>query len=170
MIRRLVLTLAAGMLLLAGCGGSGTVADPAAGGGPAGQEPTSPEPSEPEPTMIGVHPAYPHADYTYDLQAQCFCGYGGQPVTVTVRDGEVESAVWSTKVRGHAAAGDDVTVEWLRLSINDVLEEAANPRWDEVEVDWPAGQEYPDRVAIDRMEKAIDDEITYVITNVEPQA
>ena len=167
MTRRLLLPLAAGLLLLAGCGGNGTVEDPA-GADPAAQESPSAEPREPEPTMIGDHPAYPHADYTYDLQAQCFCGYGGEPVTVTVRDGEVESAVWSAKPRGDAAAGDEVTVEWLRLSINDVLEEAANPRWDEVQVDWPAGQEYPDRVAIDRMERAIDDEITYVITNVEP--
>ena len=60
--------------------------------------------------------------------------------------------------------------ESLQLSINDILTEAADPKWDEVEVDWPAGQDHPDRVSIDRIKKAMDDEVTYLVTNVTPAA
>ncbi len=33
---------------------------------------------------------------------------------------------------------------------------------------WPDGADHPDQIAIDKMKNAIDDEITYVITNVQP--
>lgn len=147
--------------LLAGCG-SGTGVDP--GAGSASDSPTT------TPTAIssiGDHPAYPYADYSYLLEVQCFCPTFGQPVRVTVTDGEVADAVWTKKARDHAK-GDEADVEWLRLTINDVLTEAADPRWDEVEMTWPAGQDHPDKVAIDRMTNAIDDEITYLISDVQP--
>ena len=152
-------------LLLASCGGSGdesaTDPEPIAGGGAS-------EPSEtPKPSMIGDHPAYRHADYTYDLEVQCFCPYFGEPVTVTVAGGEVSDAVWATKGPGHAK-GDPVADEWLRLGIDDILKEAADPSYDEVLVTWPAGADHPAKVAIDKMADAVDDEITYLITNVQP--
>ena len=117
--------------------------------------------------MIGDYPAYPHDDYTYDLEVQCFCPYFGEPVTVTVAGGEVTDAVWATRSRDHAK-GDAVTDEWLRLGINDILEEAADPSYDNVEVEWPDGADHPKRVAIDKMDNAVDDEITYVIANAQP--
>ena len=100
---------------------------------------------------------------------RCFCPAFGQPVRVTVADGEVVDAVWTTKGQGHAQ-GDEATEEWLQLTINDILTEAADPKWDEVEMDWPAGQDHPDRVAIDRMKNAMDDEVTYLLSNVTPAA
>ena len=162
---------AATALLLGACGGAAddTATDPAAGGRSeetpqptASQETTSPE-------MIGEYPAYPYADYTYDLEVQCFCPYFGEPVTVTVSDGEVTGAAWATKSRDHAA-GDEVSDEWLRVSIDDVLREAADDDYDEVQVTWPDGADHPRKVFIDRMENATDDEITYVIRNVTPAA
>ena len=64
--------------------------------------------------------------------------------------------------------GRGVTDEWLRLGINDLLEEAADPTYDKVDVRWPEGADHPDQIAIDRMTDATDDEITYVIANVQP--
>ena len=169
-------------LLLAGCGdvggndnGRDNGSDNGTGVDPGAAASTTPSPT-PSPTgtvsttqKIGEHPAYPHADYSYDLEVQCFCPSFGQPVRVTVQDGEVASAVWTKKGPGHAR-GAEATEEWVRLSINEVLSEAADPRWDAVEVTWPAGQDHPDRVAIDRVENAVDDEVTYLLRNVEPAA
>ncbi len=117
--------------------------------------------------MIGDFAAYPHDDYTYDLEVQCFCPYFGEPVTVTVAGGEVSDAVWAQKSRDHAK-GETVTDEWLRLGINDLLEEAADPTYDKVDVRWPDGADHPAQIAIDKMKDATDDEITYVIANVQP--
>jgi len=160
----------AATLVLTACGGGAddTATDPA----PAAESSSTPEDSpttEPsaEPEMIGDYAAYPHDDYTYDLEVQCFCPYFGQPVTVSVAGGEVTDAVWAKKSRDHAK-GEAVTDEWLRLGINDLLEEAADPSYDRVDVQWPDGANHPDQIAIDRMTEATDDEITYVITNVQP--
>jgi len=154
--------------------GSDTAVDPVAGNATS-QSPTS-SPSAPTapspsgtPETIGDHPAFPHADYTYVLEVQCFCATFGQPVRVTVDDGEVTGAVWTKRAPDHAR-GDEADVEWLRRSINDVLAEAADPEWDEVEMIWPTGQDHPDQVAIDRIENAIDDEVTYLISDVQPAA
>ena len=49
--------------------------------------------SQPEPEMIGDYVAYPHEDYSYDLEVMCFCPVGGQPIRVTVAGGEVTDAV-----------------------------------------------------------------------------
>ena len=155
----------AATLLLGACGGADddTATDPApaAGSSPASETPGA------EPELIGDYAAYPHDDYTYDLEVQCFCPYFGQPVTVTVTGGEVTDAVCAKKSRDHAK-GDAVTDEWLRLGINDLLQEAADPSYDKVEVQWPDGADHPDKIAIDKMSNAVDDEVTYVITNVHP--
>ena len=161
-----VVAAVAATLVLTACGGADddTATDPAVSS-PTPDSPSA-QPSA-EPAMIGDYTAYPHDDYTYDLEVQCFCPYFGQPVTVTVVGGEVTAAVWAKKSRDHAK-GDAVNDEWLRLGINDVLEEAADPSYDKVDVQWPDGADHPDQIAIDKMKNAIDDEITYVITNVQP--
>ena len=154
------LLVAALSAALVGCG-TETAVDPDAADTPQATPSATP--------TIGDHPAYPYADYAYDLEVRCFCPAFGQPVRVTVVDGEVVDAVWTRKGQGHAP-GDAASEEWLQLSINDILTEAADPKWDEVEVDWPAGQDHPDRVSIDRIKKAMDDEVTYLLTNVTPAA
>jgi hypothetical protein len=170
-MKRLLVSLATTtVLMLSACGGSAdddTATDPdASGGSSAPQESPSPEPE-----MIGDYPAYPHADYTYDLEVLCFCPIGGQPIRVTVSDDKVTDAVFTTKSPG-IEKGGEAKEEWLRLTIDDVLREAADPAYDEVEVEWPemgaGGADHPDQVAIDRMSNAIDDEVTYVISNVQP--
>ena len=102
----------AATLLLSACGGADddTATDPA----PAAGSSSTRRARRAEPQMIGDYTAYPHDDYTYDLEVQCFCPYFGQPVTVTVTGGEVTDAVWAKKSRDHAK-GDAVTDEWLRL-------------------------------------------------------
>ena len=100
----------AATVVLTACGGGAddTATDPApaAIASTPAASPTT-EPSA-EPEMIGDYAAYPHDDYTYDLEVQCFCPYFGQPVTVTVAGGEVTDAVWAEEVarpregrRGH---------------------------------------------------------------------
>jgi hypothetical protein len=166
MKRTLVALTAAATLLLTACGGSsdeGTATDPVA----TGESDSPEETTAPEPEMIGDYPAYPYADYSYDLEVQCFCPVMGQPIRVTVTGGEVTDAVFTTKADG-VARGAQATEEWLRLSIDDVLREAADPSYDKVDVTWPEGTDHPEKVAIDRMENAIDDEVTYVISNVTP--
>ena len=37
----------------------------------------------------------------------------------------------------------------------------------QVDVAWPADQDWPSTVAVDRIENAVDDEVTYSISDVE---
>ncbi|WP_344303877.1 DUF6174 domain-containing protein [Nocardioides bigeumensis] len=166
-MKRLLVSLAATVVLvLSGCGGASdddTATDPDA----SGESGAPQESPSPEPEMIGDYPAYPHADYSYELEVQCFCPVGGQPILVTVSDDRVTDAVFTTKAPG-IEKGSQAKEDWLRLTIDDVLREAADPSYDKVEVEWPDGADHPDRVAIDRITNAMDDEVTYVISNVQP--
>jgi hypothetical protein len=111
-------------------------------------------------------PAYDVDDYTYTLRTACFCADGGVPVIVTVRDGVATDAVYAHRGRGHAAgepAGD-----WMRVTINDIID-AANTRGVHlVRVRWPQGQSYPTSVYVDRDANTADEEIGYTVRDVTP--
>jgi hypothetical protein len=160
-VQRLTLALAALVLPmgLAACGDDTQVAaDPA---------PTSTSPSASPSASPGTYPAYPQPDYTYDLSVQCFCMGSGSPIEVTVEGGAVVAAVYlaDDTGRGGTSAGDPADQRFW-LTINDVIDLANHSDAERIEVDWPAGQDYPDRVFIDGSKRIADDEIGYSISNV----
>jgi hypothetical protein len=156
MKNRSVPLLLAAAAVLAGCGAAHDMAAQDTGGTP---EPSS-HPTGPP------WPAYDVDDYTYTLRTACFCADGGVPVIVTVRDGVATDAVYAHRGRGHAAgepAGD-----WMRVTINDIID-AANTRGAHlVRVRWPQGQSYPTSVYVDRDANTADEEIGYTVRDVTP--
>ena len=162
---RILLTAAAAALAisaLAGCSGddgdSPTAEDPAST--PASE---SSEDATEEPT-VGSYPEFDEPDYTFVLEQFCFCPITG-PVKVIVEGGEVTSAVILEGVKGGVKKGTEAP-EYLQQTINDVIAQANNTEAAEVIVDWPADQDWPDSVAVDQIENAIDDEVTYAISGV----
>lgn len=154
----LPLALLLGALLAAGCGESDgtraadTTPRPTSSATPDGAGSSSPEPTP--------WPAFEPADYVYRLEVLCFCPLLG-PVRVTVEDGEVVSArSISGETRGEEAP------EYARLTIDDIIARANDPRVAKADVTWPDGQDHPSTVAIDQIANATDDEVTYTIRNV----
>lgn len=161
---KIVLAAAAALALttFAGCSGDdgSTAKDPA-------QKDASSETTEPtvEPT-VGTYPELDAQSYTYLLEQQCFCPLAG-PVRVTVEDGEVTSAVVTERGNGMKKGSD--APEYLWITINDVIAYANDTEAAKVDVEWPEGQDWPSKVAVDRVENAIDDEITFVVSDVQLQ-
>ena len=89
---------------------------------------------------------------------------------VTVADAEVVGAVYgmgqSGGRDGEIQAGDPAD-ENFWMTINDVIEKANDTEAARVDVDWPAGQDYPNSVYVDGNEQIADDETGYTIANVE---
>ncbi|MCX6401950.1 MAG: DUF6174 domain-containing protein [Propionibacteriales bacterium] len=106
------------------------------------------------------YPDFAPTNYTYRLEVLCYCPQIGA-VRVTVKDGKVTEA---KSITGEAKGQD--APEFARLTINDIIARANDPQIDEVEVTWPAGQDHPSVVALDHLELAVDDEVTYTIKNV----
>lgn len=129
---------------------------------PATSASGSPSPSA-SPTRE-TYPEFAPADYTYRLEVICFCPMVG-PVEVTVAGGEVTSATRLEKpAQGKQAAA------FARLSINDIIAKANAPGIADAEVTWPAGQDHPTQVRLDQVERATDDEVTYLIKDVKVSA
>ena len=151
-------TLAA-LSVVVGCGGDedgdATATDPSS------ETSTSAPAAEP---TVGTYPEFEPDDYTYVLEQICFCPLTG-PVEVTVEDGEVTSAVITKGGRGIAKGRD--APDYLRITIDDVIARANDTDAASVEVSWPDGQEWPDRVSVDKVEMATDDEITYLVRDVQ---
>jgi hypothetical protein len=149
-------------VLVAGCGSRGDVAPQVSGGTP---QPASGGTQQPHPTAA-PWPAYDVDDYTYTLRTMCFCADGGTPVIVTVRDGEATDAVYAHRGRGHDAG--DPAGDWMRVTINDVIDAANTEHAYQVRVAWPEGQDYPTSVYVDRDANTADEEIGYRIRDVIP--
>ena len=149
--------------LLAGCGSATDVEVTDPTGSPSASATPTPSPSgSPEP---GAYPAYPFSDYSYTLKLQCFCASFGKPIRISVADGEVASAAWARTGQG-TVKGEEVTDEWARLTLDDVIDAANDTEAEVVEVDWEAGADHPTRVSVDRDLQAMDEEITYVVSDV----
>ena len=119
-----------------------------------------------EPT-VGTYPPFEPTDYSYVLSVSCFCMGAGVPIEVTVEDAEVVGAIYGADDtgRGGTKKGDPAEKNFW-LTINDVIERANDTEAARVDVDWPAGQDYPSSVYVDGEENVADDEIGYTITNV----
>lgn len=161
---RLILPIAAAVTgtLLAGCGheDDDRARDTSSSGGSTSQSPGPGGMGGSESPDAGAWPSFAPQDYVYRLEILCFCPLLG-PLRVSVEDGEVASAV---SISGESK-GEEAP-EFARLTINDVIARANDPQVAEAEVTWPAGQDHPTTVAIDQIERATDDEVTYTITNV----
>lgn len=106
-------------------------------------------------------PEFAADDYTYRLEVLCFCPLTG-PLEVTVADGKVTAATRLQKPgKGKEAP------EFARLTINDIIAKANDPSVFEADVTWPAGTDHPTKIAIDQIENAVDDEVTYTISDVQ---
>jgi Family of unknown function (DUF6174) len=151
-------TLAAALVLLVACGN---------GNRPA-STPASAETSEPDDQrMVELHDrrsrwdeAQP-ASYRFRVAAQCFClETFTRPRTITVDDGQV--------VAEDPAPSDDADPERV-LTIDDLFDRAriAIDNADAVEIVYDNDFDFPSTIAIDDMLDAIDDEITYVVTDFE---
>ena len=152
--------LAAGLLALlplaAACGSDDSTATDDPGSSSTGS-------STPTSTRTDFGPS----SYSYTLRAACFCPMI-EPVRITVEDDAITSAVIAKGGRGFAK-GDEAP-EWLRLTIDDLLAKAADPKVDEVDMKWPDGQDYPDSIALDPIKNAVDDEVTYYLSDVNVSA
>lgn len=153
--------LLAATALVAGCGGARDGGAQDVGGTPR------PSLGTPEPRPSGAPwPAYDVADYTYTLRTACFCVDGGVAVVVTVLDGVATDAVYAHAGGGHAAG--DPAGDWMRVTIDDIVDAANTKDAYQVRVRWPQGQPYPSSVYVDRDANTADEEIGYSIRDVTP--
>jgi hypothetical protein len=146
--------------LLAGCGSDVAV-------GVASRAPREPGPGATTPSRPTGRP-WPHyraENYSYELVRGCFCVDRGVPVRITVHDGKVADVVYARAGFGHAV-GDHVADPSLHLTIDDILDEANDPRAASVRVRWLAGQDHPASVWIDWHEDYADDEVWFDIRHV----
>ena len=163
-----VRTLAAVALIgvLGGCGTRDAVDAAVEAREPGAQTPeATPAPESAAPSGP-PWPAYGVEDYTFTLRVRCFCPDAGVPITVTVIDGKVVDAVIARKGLGRPAGAP--AAEWARITINDVIESANDTDAHTIDVRWPAGQDYPTSVRVDRDANTIDEEIEYIIRDVSP--
>lgn len=161
MTKRWVPLLALVALLVAGCGSRETTrAADDASPTPSGVGSPDPRPSGPP------WPAFGTDDYTYTLRVTCFCPDAGVPVRVTVRDGKAVAAVFVRGGRGHTA-GEDAG-DWMRVTIDDVIDVANDRRAYRVRVRWPEAQAYPSSVYVDLNANGADDETSYSVRDVTP--
>lgn len=148
---------AVALAALAGCSGDD---DAPTAEDPASKTPTTSDSSDPSGDS---YPDFEATDYSYVLEQVCYCPITG-PVKVTVEDGEVTSAV--TLKRSPGLEKGSEAPEFLRLTINDIIAKANDDKAAKVDVEWPDDQDWPSKVAIDQIELATDDEVTYLLRGV----
>lgn len=164
MITRSAHLLAAALLAalpLSGCSGADgddTATDPGSDSSTEGTPTASP--------TVGSYPAFEAESYAYTLHVSCFCPDAGVPVRVTVTNGEVVDAVYGEKGPGHRAG--DAAPDHRQLTINEIIDELnAATDAETVRVVWPDEQDYPSEVSIDQSSRIADEEIGYLISDVE---
>jgi hypothetical protein len=154
-------------ITLSACGGdAGDVAtDPAAD---APSTTATPSPSGPtEEPKPGSLPDFPYTDYSYTLQQRCFCAFVDQKYLVTVVGGEATEVRYATPGEGHEVGDEVPQARYLMLSIQDIIDRGNDSKAAQVEVDWQAGQLYPTSVFIDQDKMVADEEVTWVISDVQ---
>ena len=155
---------------LAACGGDADDGQVATDTSPTTAPATATtEPSPSGPTVApeaGSLPDYPYADYSYSLEMRCYCANQDQKYRITVAGGEVTDVTWATEGDGHAV-GDPVSDEYARVTIQDVIDKGNDPKAAQVDVEWPAGQDYPTSIYVDKDKMVADEEVTWVISDVE---
>ena len=97
---------------------------------------------------------------------QCYCANIDQKYRITVAGGTASGVTWATDGDGHQA-GDAVADEYAKVTIQDIIDKGNDPKAAHVDVEWPAGQVYPDSVYVDQDKMVADEEVTWVISEVE---
>jgi len=152
---------------LAACGGDADDGQVASDTSPT-SAPAEPTPSGPTiAPEAGSLPDYPYADYSYSLEMRCYCANQDQQYRITVAGGEVTDVTWATEGDGHGV-GDPVSDEYARVTIQDVIDTGNDPKAARVDVEWPAGQDYPNSIYVDQDKMVADEEVTWVISDVQP--
>jgi hypothetical protein len=161
---RSVLAAVAVTVVLSACGtdGDDTATDPADSTSPSVSQSATASPEAP-PT-VGTYPSYEPDDYRFTLRISCFCAGAGSPIRVTVVDDEVTEAVYAEDGRG-VHRGDEVE-DHQKVTIDDVIDAANDTDAASVTVKWPAGQDHPDSVHVDKTERTVDEEVGYAISGV----
>ena len=160
----LVGALVGALTSLAACGGDGnqTAADTFPTTATAEPRPSTPT-EAPKP---GSLPDFAATDYAYTLELRCFCANIDQKYRITVADGAVSGVTWATAGDGHGV-GDLVSDEFARVTIQDLIDKGNDPEAAQVDVEWPAGQAYPDSIYVDQDKLVADEETTWVVSEVE---
>jgi hypothetical protein len=106
-------------------------------------------------------------DYTITIERMCFCPDVG-PYEVAVEDGEAVSV----SKDGEEVPLDDASLATWPLTVDDLFAEIdeAERTADEVTVVYDATLGYPTRISIDRIEDAIDDEMSFVVRDLRVDA
>jgi hypothetical protein len=156
--------LAAGLLsalALSGCAGDDDGDDTATDPGDGGTTTSAPSPE----ADAGEYPEFEPEDYSYTLRVSCFCPDAGVPMRITVTDGEVSESVYARSGRGFDK-GSAAPDHWA-ITMNEVIAAANDTDAETVRVDWPEGQDFPNEVYVDQDSRMVDEEIGYVIANVD---
>ena len=161
--RTLVAALAS-LVLLAGCGSQGQAEPNAEDPNTTSSAPSS-SPASPsvEPT-VGTYPAYAPQDYDFTVRVSCFCMDAGTPIRIEVRGGEVVKATYAEKGDGHRKGQKAPKFRWVTMA--DIIKAANDTGAAQVDVTWPAGQDYPSTVYVDQDQNMADEEIGYDVSDV----
>ena len=153
---------------LSACGGDAgddVATDPAADAPSTTATPSPTGPTEePKP---GSLPDFPYTEYAYTLEQRCFCANIDQKYRVTVVDGDATEVTFATPGEGHEVGDLVPQGTYLKLSIQDIIDRGNDTTAARVKVDWPAGQLYPSSVYIDQDKLIADEEVTWVISDVQ---
>jgi hypothetical protein len=107
------------------------------------------------------------AHYQYDLMIGCFCPfYQDMPLTIEVKDGQVVSITTTNGIL--LDASNPSYSYYLKYATIDLLFSELNSEMakaDETLVTYDAQYGFPAEVAIDRIELAMDDELSLLVTN-----
>jgi hypothetical protein len=153
----LAAALSAALMATAGCG----QVTPGAGTGPGSHSGPGPSPTQASPP----YPFLEDRDYEYTLEIRCLCPAGGDPFRVRVKEGVAVSAVYLTGTPSRPAG--ESPSGWWWLTLNDIITAANDTEADEVTVEWPRGQQWPDRVGVNPDLNTLDEERAYVVSEVD---
>lgn len=145
---------------LAACGSETDAGDDVTGQGETTSQ--SPEGAPTDPPW----PEFGAADYTFVYSRSCYCPDATTKIQVTVVGGTPTHATYAESGPGFKK-GNPAEAPLHKITIADIIDEANSDDADTIEVTWPEGQEWPSKVFIDRIERAVDDEVTFEIHSVE---
>lgn len=106
-------------------------------------------------------------DYQFELRVSCFCPQEiVQPVLINVVDGIAVALVYADN-------GSLVTTELFARSdtvdkLFEIIQEAINSEADSLKVTYDKHSGYPVSVIIDQIAEAVDEEISYFVSNLTP--
>lgn len=101
-----------------------------------------------------------YANYAFTLRMDCFCAVNGPVVVLVVGDSARQVTLQST--------GEVINAPWIATvkKLFDYIEQEINRPAAVLQVTYDPALGYPTRIVSDPIANAVDDEITYTVTNV----